>query len=438
MILFVSTLNKTESDLFFFERLKSHLKGETFLFMGGGITSTMSKACGLDLSWKLKETAGVANANVSEIGLRCLEGVEYEKHGERLGKLSGQDLLADEAQMICQKYSWFCYNKLKRLKPRMLVALNPLIPHTQIPFEVAKKMGIKCMTFERGMLPESFILDEDGFGGFSSISHKSLAELMTTPERESHIAVWEGYVEANQNALIPRKATLSKEVVDGDRGFSIQLPKPKVLVLGMADINTAIYPAEHEERQVNSPLFLDSMHLSQCVNSIFNGDLIYKPHPNQFHLMGSNDDDVRISTKSPISLIAEADAIVVNGTSLDVYACLAGKPVILAGNTYFSNKRICYDVTSVESLKSTIDDALNRVDWAERVSNFKAFMGFLLTKYLIFTSTGWNEHEKLDEKMGIPMEKAWRILDTFQIMGRINLSFCVSACFRKCKRLLRL
>ncbi len=437
MILFVSTLNKTETDLLFFERLKSHLKGEAFLFMGGGITNTISKACGLDLSWKLKETAGVADANVSDLGLRCLEGIEYEKHGERLEKLSGQDLLADEAQMICQKYSWLCYNHLKRLKPRLLVALNPLIPHTQIPFEVAKLLGIRCITFERGMLPGSFILDEGGYGGFSEISRLELPELMDESERTTYIADWDNYYTLNQDVLLPRKATTSKAIPDGEIGFSLSSEKSKVLVLGMADINTGVYPAEHSERQFNSPVFLDSMHVAKCVNSISDVGLIYKPHPNQLHLMGIND-DVRMSTKSPISLIAEADAIVVNGTSLDVYACLAGKPVILAGNTYFSNKRICYDVTSVESLKSTIDDALNRVDWAERVSNFKAFMGFLLTKYLIFTSTGWDEHEKLNEKMGIPMGKAWRILDTFQIMGRINLSLCVSACFRKCKRLVRL
>ncbi len=383
MILVVSTLHKREEDKLFFRQLRSLVYPESVLVWGGSY-------CDISLHWDLGKEKYNSDNCIPERVLDCIDLAKYER---RLTELNGISYEYMDANEIINRHALLSYDFLNKYKPRLVMALNPLIPHTGIPFDLAKVMGVNVLTFERGHIPGSFLVDKGGYGGFSELSQLSLSALISKHDKEKYRHLGNSIVQKQKESSNERGATITKRHDFSISNFLEGTSKDlRVLVIGMADINTAMIPCDHPDRFINSPGFSSSLALVHEVSKLHEGVTFYKPHPNTYHLIKQQEigENIFITTDNVEELISACDVIVLNGSSLEFASLVKEKPTILCGKTLMSGKDICYEAYHNKDLPKAMEYCLKRFEFEKKNDNFKTYCGWLYENaYILPNVNNW-------------------------------------------------
>lgn len=416
MILFVSTLSPKEGDLEFFDRFEKLLNHEPVVYWGGSIPGDRESRK-FPLPWTLADLPRTSYIKRR----REFKGVNAEwkkKYSQRLDLMAGQNIqrcLSQETIDNLIKVSIFL---LTTLRPRLLIAHNPLIPHTGIPFDLAKILGIHTLTIERGPLPSTIWLDKNGYGGWSQYCGTTL-EMMFPTDDHSELELFGSECMKSDHAIhTPRGATIASQSPSKEP-LPIPTSHHRILVVGMADVNTAIFPSEHSDKLVNSPHFKSSAGLALEVAKCSVGTVVFKPHPNCYHmsdmsaLMAAG---VFVSGKDITELLDWADIVITNGSSLEFQALAMNKPLVLAGRTVVTGKGIAYEVSDNLGLKEAIASAIKREDEQLRTKRFKILIGGLIKYHFIdsFAST-WPQRS-LKQFSGGPRSLGKTFMDYIRIL----------------------
>lgn len=312
-----------------------------------------------------------------------MKKLDLQKYAARLPLMDRQDLDVDQALVACGCFAREVEKLLKILNPRLVFCVNPLLPHTGIVYDLVRLKGRSGYAFERGFLAGSYIVDPVGYGGFSPFSWKNFSDL-TGSGRQADLGI------AGRGAIgrILREQNRRQASRSAEATRTIQLPKgffPKVLVLGMADVNTGLYPSDHPDRLKNSPGYSSSREFALSVAGANRGTTLYRPHPNMWHSDLKEDTSGRLITVSNdiADLIEWADIVAANGSSLEFTVLARGKPLVLGGFSMLTGKDIAYEALVPSEIQQALDKAAALEEFPRRLERFAAITGYYSTRLLI-------------------------------------------------------
>ncbi len=253
--------------------------------------------------------------------------------------------------------------------------------HAGFALDYFRAGGITCHVWERGFLPDTFLCEE-GILGFSGLVDKSLGDIGVLSDDRA--------LEIGSKIL----DTLCADLRVSDRGTqrgdvdSYSPAYPRILVLATLDSSIGLH-YEEEFRARMLPGFRSGMHLAECVAEATGEKVLFRPHSNEPSVSSiTSHQSIRFS-KGPLrDALQWADVVVGYGGSADLSALAMGKPLVLAGKTTLSGKRIAFEALQKEDLAAAIELALAQEDRKDRRYNLVRFASWLATDYLYASESG--------------------------------------------------
>lgn len=280
------------------------------------------------------------------------------------------------------KYARFVAWLFRRAKPTIVLVSSNSIPHTGIPFQLAKASGVPVATFERGYLPGTFQISDYGSGPFSMWSDATLETLIDKLDVPSLEALGHDVIEDLQGFRGNRP---SLDPSDRPPVNQIERRLPRILFVPVGDGTSSVYPIDHLDHDRIMPGFIDSEHVARIVQSSGRFDFAVKPHPTDSHLPRWQNVSrwCRVTNGEVIDWIDWANVVVCNGSTLDIAALARGKPVVLAGRSILSNKGMAREARSPSELLKAIDLAVHSGVTIDQQTNLKRFLGWLMSNHLL-------------------------------------------------------
>lgn len=291
------------------------------------------------------------------------------------------------ATELLPRYAALCQHVLEAAQPSLVLVSNPLTPHTGIPAAIARERGLPVLTFERGYFPHTWMLDAGGIAGHSEIAALPLAALLA--EKEALLPAGSRWVAQTAPTLLSRRTAHSPEP-HLQTWLQAYPGKPAILFLSRDDSSCGLFPADHPDRQLESPHFADSFAVAESLaRQLPDWPILFRPHPALRQVGNWAEWEGRalkwpnlLTTFAPTEkLIAQADVVVCNGTSAEFMALLAGKPVVLAGRSFLSGKQIGWEVEDADQLGQMAAQAFAEGLTHERKERFALLCGYLEAHY---------------------------------------------------------
>lgn len=268
---------------------------------------------------------------------------------------------------------------------RRLAAWNPACPHGGIAAELAAGLGLDVTSFERGFLPDTWMVDRGGLMGRSTLAGVSLESLLERFELGFDAAAERGAARLATTAW-----SRFERHAQPARGWTPrQTSRRRVAVLGSDDVSNALVPASHPDRSVTSPGFRSSLALARAVAAARPDlDVAYKAHPS-LRLggvePGSVDDPPNLERVDADfrALIEGADVCATLGSTTGFVALASGRPLVVAAREVLTGKGVALEALESHALSGAVERALSGEGFAERHERFAALVGVLDARVLV-------------------------------------------------------
>jgi capsular polysaccharide export protein len=294
------------------------------------------------------------------------------------------EVLENKKKELLIKYKnplhrWFYYQFLKLQIPwlvstlhdriithkiDMLVVWNGKKFHQEIAVKVAESLGIACVYFENGVLPDTTTMDFNGVNAAASVPKK---------------------VQFYQNLHFPFELGLPKNLVPrigkkNHKKKEVSLPDKYIFVPFQVAYDTQILQY--------SPWIEDMYAFYKVLLSISKDidlPIVIKEHPsdrvsNYENLYTSGDNSIIFSSGNTQTLIENAELIMSINSSVVIESLLFSKRVIVLGDAFFAIDGIVKLASNKEEIVTLIN---NRMTWKVDHTLLENFLKYLYYCYLI-------------------------------------------------------
>jgi hypothetical protein len=272
-------------------------------------------------------------------------------------------------------------------------------PLAMIIQSLCLEAGVPVQSLERGLLPETLMIESRGIQGHSDLRTHWLAQEMPAADEAAYERVRTFYLNRKpqkyqQPDFNGGGAALREELKLGDRRA--------VVFFGHYD-PCGMIPADSAQRRYHSPAFASTEDLLMSLGALLKNStenaLIFKPHPlDKNPYTAAKALGVRIVNDVNVhALIDLASVVVAQFTTLQFEAALYDKPVLLAGRSAWWGRGATYEVARREDLGPELLAALRGEDWAVRSANARAFLTWIMEHWLIGYSSGVPARRNLSE-----------------------------------------
>ena len=284
----------------------------------------------------------------------------------------------------------FFKHLIERVRPACVLTWGSTLPPSILLKRAAEEHGIPVWVWERGLLPDTLMLDQMGHGAGSDLNTSFLARAFATD------AAAPGRYEKARDYYLSRRSTkyvqaapLSRE--EFARQFNPQGRKV-VSFLGHYDHGVGLFPLDHGYAIANMPAYATTADTLQALAGVIrqreDATLIFKPHP----LDGTNyqaceNDQVRKVTEVSLhDLFEYSDALVFQHSTAQFEAMFYERPIVLLARSAITRWRACYELEPGSTLAQVIDRALRQEDFATLRGKQRAFIDAVLHYYLVRTT----------------------------------------------------
>ncbi len=284
----------------------------------------------------------------------------------------------------CRK---FYAGLLETLQPSYVLTWDPSSPQAQILQTLAREASLPVQGIERGLLPETLMIESRSIQGYSDLRTHWLAHGTSSSAADSEAY---GKIRDYYLAGKPQKYDQPEFGKGGEALRQILgLAGKKVIVfLGHYDA-CGMAPKNSNQRRYNSPVFESTADALASVGDTLARDpgvaVVFKPHPidaDPYVLAGIQ--GIRtVRDVNVHALIDMADVVVAQFTTLQFEAALYDKPVVLLGRSAWWGRNAAYEVNSKGELISTLQAALTRKNWPTRLANAQAFLAWTMEHFHI-------------------------------------------------------
>jgi hypothetical protein len=279
---------------------------------------------------------------------------------------------------------------LETLKPGYVLAWDSTWPQAGILRALCAETSIPFQALERGLLPDTLMVESRGIQGHSDLRTHWLAQEI--PDSAFDPAAYDRirtYYLQNRPEKYQQPACGTG--ADGLRQ-ELRIGNRKVVVFFGNYDPCGLTPADSIERRYHSPAFASTNELLLELWALLQKqpdiELIFKPHPiDADPYAAARIEGVRICKDANAhALIELADVVVAQFTTLQFEAPLYDKPIVLAGRSAWWGRNAAYEVHQRGDLKGVLEQALARSDFPERSRNARAFLAWCMEHFLIGSS----------------------------------------------------
>lgn len=293
--------------------------------------------------------------------------------------------------MVRAAVKYFC-----SVKPALFICWNPHSPTFGIWADTAQLMGIPVAAVEWGLLPGTYILDQDGTLAASRIFNRAV--LYNNPKR--FLTTGERIFEE----LHQQSTSLYQQVTEAlpDNFTNTDGHEIRILLIGIDMVDSGSLPENHPEHLGLLPFHTScTQQALDIAEADANFKVIFKPHPSHNHdkKSGALAANCWMSNSNPDELIKWADVVVCSGSKMEFSALLADKPLVNIGAGILYKKGCSYEVNEPAQLQQTIIHARQQGVTHEQIKAFKQFLGFLHDDYLYVYSEAQNNTAIIDRIM---------------------------------------
>lgn len=287
---------------------------------------------------------------------------------------------------------YWCYKEtielIEKLSLKMLIVHNVLYPMHNVMSEACKERDVEVVFFEFGALPGTFVLEQKGQMGASSVAT--------------------GFEEFNKLKVVDDDFVMSQRVLDYmrdsrlNRNVQPQLSqielikkrlkpnRPVILYAGQNDFDSGICPYNDNSKKNHSPIFKNSDEAAVYLSELAEKNdwiIIYKPHPlcvkHGKCLEGNVPRNVIWVTDTDINeLIDIADVVVTILSQVGEIALIRNKATVMLGYTHIKNKSCCYEAYKKDVIEKQLLNALKNGYSDDQKENYQKYVARMLKYYL--------------------------------------------------------
>ncbi len=278
-------------------------------------------------------------------------------------------------------------NLINTLQPGCVLAWDPSSPLATVLREPCLEREIPFTGIERGLLPDTLMMESRGLHAWSDLRTHWLAQDLPASARDlsAFERIRDYYLKAR-----PQKYE-HPDFEGGGAALRTKLElgsKKVVVVLGQFD-SCGLQPRNSPGRRYHSPEFVSTQDALMGVWAHVENDpsvaVVFKPHPiDQDPYAVAKVEGVQVVRDvNPHALIDLADVVVAQFTTLQFEAALYDKPVVLLGHSAWWGRNAAYEVDRREQLPAVLRAALRREGWEEKRANARAFLTWIMDQFLI-------------------------------------------------------
>jgi len=286
----------------------------------------------------------------------------------------------------------FCRTLLATLSPGFVLGWDSTSPLAVVLRALCDEAGIPFQVLERGLLPQTLMIESRGIQGWSDLRTHWLAQDMASPAGADA-----GLVRIREYYLTrrPQKYVQSGSV-DGAETWRERwgLQRKKVVVFfGQFDA-CGLVPAHGTQRRYNSPEFASTQDvliaLWAAVERTPGAVLVFKPHPldPEPYAFALASGVIMAREVNPHVLIEMADVVAAQFTTLQFEAALYGKPVLLFGRSAWWGRGAAYEVNRRGAVRQVLEEALAGVEAGIRRARAATFITWMMDQFLIAWEPG--------------------------------------------------
>jgi SAM-dependent methyltransferase/FMN phosphatase YigB (HAD superfamily) len=277
-------------------------------------------------------------------------------------------------------------NLLEELQPSAVLIWSDILPQSIVLQHLAQQRGVPCWTIERGLLPETLMVEMTGQVGQSELNRSfTLSRVMRHSTETNLFAVAQkAYLAAGRTKYAQAKALSPEE-------FQAQFnPKGVKLVAALLqfDVASNYFPTEYPSARIHQNGFAssrDAIRELAAAAAESGCMVIAKPHPlDREDYSTLENAHLRVVREVNLhSLIRAADVVACMASSTQFEALLHEKPILLLARSPLANKGVAYEPQTAADLPSALRAALERRDFEKQMEAGRRFIDFLLRYFSI-------------------------------------------------------
>jgi len=272
---------------------------------------------------------------------------------------------------------------IKSINPSVVFVWGNLLPQSLIFKSLLEKSNISSYYLERGFFTGTLMIED--------VLNKELNLIATELDSLNYDSGFDDYKKLKEyysrsiNSKYPENHNVDLEKLILDRkenGFRI------ITFYGTHD--TVYFPSEQSYSKEVSVIFKYTAEaikfLSEEISKLSNTLLIIKPHPNDKNDYSVFENENIVVTKNFYNkkLIDLSDLVIVGNSTIQYEVLLAEKPVVLIAKSAIYNFNATYNPNSKEDFLITLNEALNRINFEDKLLNAKIFFESLLRSKTYF------------------------------------------------------
>lgn len=323
--------------------------------------------------------AGLAGGTISAADLNMLQADSFRaNHAYPAGE-------AAKGMFACRE---FFGRLLDILQPGYVLGWDPTYPVTQILQTLARERGLPVQAIERGLLPETMMIESHGMQAWSDLRTHWLAQDMagTPADPAAYERIRSYYL--NRRPQKYAQADFGGGGTEVRKKLGVENQKVVVFLGGGWEANGHAPKGGSYERHffTGYPTTQEAlMGLWHVVCRRPGTALVFKPHPldpqsySVAKVVG-----VKMANEVNVhALIEAADVVAVQYTTLQFEAALYDKPLLLLARSAWWGRNAGYEPGSPEQLPAALEAALQRKDWPAHQAAMRAFITWMMDQFLI-------------------------------------------------------
>jgi hypothetical protein len=292
----------------------------------------------------------------------------------------------DQALRGLTAFRAYATELLQRLQPGFVLLADNTLCQTALLHRLCRETDVPVAIYERGLLPETLMLESYGMQAWSDLRTHWLARQMPALDAARYAAIRDYYLRRKPQKYHQPDFGLGGAALREQLGLT---GKQVVAFLGGGyEANGHAAPGSNYER-----LFFTGfpttesalMGLWRLIEKQPGTALVFKPHPldSQPYTVAEIEGVQLVRDVNVHALIEAADVVAAQFTTLQFEAALYDKPVLLLARSAWWGRGAAYEVDSPEALSAQLEAALQRRDWPRHQTNAQAFLTWIMDQFLI-------------------------------------------------------
>ncbi|HTI97847.1 MAG TPA: FkbM family methyltransferase, partial [Dongiaceae bacterium] len=312
---------------------------------------------------------------------------------------------------------------LDELQPSVVLVWGTILPQSVILQQLAQQKGLPCWVIERGLLPDTLMIEMVGQVGQSELNWSFTLNQTLKAANETTL------FHAAQQTYLARCETkyAQTEFLDAP-AFSAKFnPQSKKLVAMLLQYDSAssFVPAGYAGARIHTTGFKSSeatmQHLAAAAAQL-DCLVIVKPHPlDADDYSALETAHLRVVREVNLhSLIRAADVVACMASSTQFEALLYEKPLLLLARSPLANKGVAYEPRTAAELPAVLEAALQRHQFDIRMANGRRCLHFILKYFSVALTDTSHAVPKLCDLAAFIAQNAITISDERDVNLRLT------------------